>query len=297
MPVDFLLIAFCLPSKAIENRQLRGATIVMEIDAVHESMDGVEGNSILEHATTGAVFGSRELDYMSSSIEKMSRQGIVSPSRLCNLSKEGGTRMHATGGRSRSRSSRGRKEETGNKRGRGGQHNNSRSHTGQNRGDDNRTKEERVKPELWAAVALGDYPAWTSNPSPADQEVSNASLTQTMKDTARKCNVKSGNNIVTFSCELPPEKIGSLIGSGGDHIQQVRSKTGATIIVSNFIKKGRTQTLTVEGPPLSAYLAHALLMKRYQETKQQEMSDIQRQIEALQQQLAAASGGSSKTRQ
>ena len=63
-----------------------------------------------------------------------------------------------------------------------------------------------------------------------------------MKDTARKCNVKSGNNIVTFSCELPPDKIDPLIGSGGDHIMQIRSKKGVQSLCRTSLKKGETDT-------------------------------------------------------
>lgn len=75
--------------------------------------------------------------------------------------RKGGTRSPPRGGRGRSRSpARGRKNGRDNSGGRGGQRNNSRPHRGQKKGNDNghnnRNKEEKVKPELWAAVAQGD---------------------------------------------------------------------------------------------------------------------------------------------
>ena len=109
----------------------------------------------------------------------------------------------------------------------------------------------------------------------------------------------------TITCEFPSKNVSALIGKRGEHVELVRRQTDAIINFELENKESQTQTLTLKGPAWSVYLAHALMIKRYWETEQpvqleqspELISELQGQIEALQQQLAAASGGSSKTRQ
>ena len=155
----------------------------MERSARSEKLNGVAMNSLVEQ-----VLPFRSSKYIEDFCEKMLGEGIASPSDLLRVSKEDladklrthanfntremadalslrnaidpvsakdarskqNGRRTARGGRGRSRSSRRRgKNVRDNSEGRGGQRNKSRPHRSSNNGN-------KVKPELWIAVAQGD---------------------------------------------------------------------------------------------------------------------------------------------
>ena len=160
----------------------------MDPSARSEELNGVTMNSLVEQ-----VLPFRSSKYIEDFCEKMLAEGIASPSELLRLpkkafaekllthanfnrlemayalslryavdpvsakdarSKQNGRRT-ARGGRGRSRSSRScRKNGRDNSEGRGGQRNKSRPHRCSN--NDNWNNKDKVKPELWIAVAQGD---------------------------------------------------------------------------------------------------------------------------------------------
>ncbi|CAE7230227.1 NOVA2 [Symbiodinium pilosum] len=103
----------------------------------------------------------------------------------------------------------------------------------------------------------------------------------------------------TITCELPREKVGLLIGKRGEDVQRIRKKTGTYIHFDPAQDGNEGQTLTIRGPLLKIYQAHALLMKRYHETqveeappngangdKDQKVQALEEQLQALQRQMA-----------
>jgi len=115
-----------------------------------------------------------------------------------------------------------------------------------------------------------------------------------------------------INCSLPSAKCGALIGRRGEHITEVQHTTGAEIIIS---KKEPNEppdahrTVTITGPLLSVYGAHALLMRHYNDEEAQfqarveggaggsgggaapvAVEDLQRKLAALQEELEAARG-------
>ena len=159
--------------------------------SVYEELNGMAMNSLVEQC-----FPFRSPKYIEEFCEKMLGEGIASPSELLRVSKEAfakklrtranfdhlemadalslrnavdrlkdarsrqNGRRTARGGRDRSRSSRRcGKNVRDNSEGRGGQRNKSRPHRSSNNGNrsnDNWNNKDKVKPELWIAVAQGD---------------------------------------------------------------------------------------------------------------------------------------------
>jgi hypothetical protein len=103
-----------------------------------------------------------------------------------------------------------------------------------------------------------------------------------------------------ITCDLPKEKVSSLIGKKGEYAKKVRSETGTQIKFGPENEHG-LQTLEIKGPCISCYAAHALLMRRYHETepvaepeapaadeKMQQIQQLQAQMAKLQEQLNLA---------
>jgi len=97
------------------------------------------------------------------------------------------------------------------------------------------------------------------------------------------------------TCDLPKEKVSSLIGRNGCHIQEVRRSTGTKI---HFEEGGHDvlQTMLIQGPLLNAYRAHAMMMKKYHETEREvqqpaAVKELRSQLEELQKQLEEVKGG------
>lgn len=105
----------------------------------------------------------------------------------------------------------------------------------------------------------------------------------------------------TITCDLPTHKVSALIGRHGEHIKQVRRQTGAKIHFeppAEGTDEGQ-QSLRIQGPLLSCYTTHALMMKQYhehdmenqrREEKNAKVSELQEQLNQLQDQLRAVQG-------
>ncbi|CAE7906407.1 Nova1 [Symbiodinium necroappetens] len=99
----------------------------------------------------------------------------------------------------------------------------------------------------------------------------------------------------TITCELPSEKVGLLIGKRGEDVQRIRKTTGTYIHFDPAQDGSDGQTLTIRGPLLKVYRAHALLMRRYHETQAEEAphngtstnGDSDQKVQALEEQLQA----------
>ncbi|CAE7033468.1 Nova1 [Symbiodinium sp. CCMP2592] len=102
----------------------------------------------------------------------------------------------------------------------------------------------------------------------------------------------------TITCELPSEKVGLLIGKRGEDVQRIRKMTGTYIHFDPAQDGSDGQTLTIRGPLLKVYRAHALLMRRYHETQAEEAphngttctstnGDSDQKVQALEEQLQA----------
>lgn len=78
----------------------------------------------------------------------------------------------------------------------------------------------------------------------------------------------------TIACELPSDKVGLLIGKRGEDVQKIRKATGTYVHFDPAQDGIERQTLTIRGPMLKVYRAHALLMKRYHETHETQAEDV-----------------------
>eukprot|EP00928_Gymnodinium_smaydae_P040164 TRINITY_DN27286_c0_g1_i1.p1 TRINITY_DN27286_c0_g1~~TRINITY_DN27286_c0_g1_i1.p1 ORF type:complete len:590 (-),score=130.71 TRINITY_DN27286_c0_g1_i1:93-1796(-) len=118
-----------------------------------------------------------------------------------------------------------------------------------------------------------------------------------------------------IQCALPSSKCGALIGKRGDHIAEVQRVTGASVEVDRKENEQGQRLVSVSGPLMAVYGAHAMLMRYYndaeaearerssQQSRHSEnkestsVEELQRQIAALSREVAKAQsqggGGSS----
>eukprot|EP00747_Dinoflagellata_sp_TGD_P022113 gnl/TRDRNA2_/TRDRNA2_128914_c1_seq1.p1 gnl/TRDRNA2_/TRDRNA2_128914_c1~~gnl/TRDRNA2_/TRDRNA2_128914_c1_seq1.p1 ORF type:complete len:144 (+),score=43.36 gnl/TRDRNA2_/TRDRNA2_128914_c1_seq1:266-697(+) len=102
-----------------------------------------------------------------------------------------------------------------------------------------------------------------------------------------------------ISCDLPNDKVGSLIGKGGEHITHVEKVSGTKIKFSeaDHSTDSPFRTLTIQGALISCYCAHMMMMKKYHESGEEahgrdressKVASLQSQLKDLEAQLEAA---------
>eukprot|EP00931_Biecheleriopsis_adriatica_P085839 TRINITY_DN60624_c0_g1_i1.p1 TRINITY_DN60624_c0_g1~~TRINITY_DN60624_c0_g1_i1.p1 ORF type:complete len:429 (-),score=86.35 TRINITY_DN60624_c0_g1_i1:43-1329(-) len=108
---------------------------------------------------------------------------------------------------------------------------------------------------------------------PEDDTEVDPSLLQALTATAEEFPPGTLEMEHAITCELPKEKVTLLIGRKGEDIQKIRKATGTWIHFDPAEEGTDGQMLTIKGPLLRTYRAHALLMRRYHETNQEESAD------------------------
>lgn len=101
----------------------------------------------------------------------------------------------------------------------------------------------------------------------------------------------------TLSCEMPSQKVPHLLGENDEHVDSVMESTGTRVAFEDATgSEDGQQTLTINGPLLRVYRAHALMMRRYHEAEAAEaareaeaaepsVQQLQEQVQQLQKQL------------
>merc|ERR1712083_354050 len=94
-----------------------------------------------------------------------------------------------------------------------------------------------------------------------------------------------------INCQLPDDRIGSLIGDRGSNVKWVEDTTGASVKFSKKDDDPSNRTMTISGPLQAVYMAHMLMMKQYhvseqEAIKKEKKAELAAQIAALQQQVA-----------
>lgn len=114
-------------------------------------------------------------------------------------------------------------------------------------------------------------------------------------------------------CDLPNSRVGALIGRKGENVREVEATTGTKINFEDGPTEGedRYRSITITGPLLSVYAAHARLMQTYHKKEYEEsqgggkgrgapvaaIDDLQSQIASLQNQLRELPKGGGGGRQ
>ncbi|CAK9118729.1 unnamed protein product [Durusdinium trenchii] len=150
-------------------------------------------------------------------------------------------------------------------------------------------------------VAIPPPSSLTTVTAPDRGEVDSSLLTA-LVDTARTFPAGALEAEYTITCELPSDKVGLLIGKRGEDVQRIRKATGTYVHFDPVQDGADGQTLTIRGPMLKVYRAHALLMRRYHETtadvvqdtspavvpdrkEEQRVQDLEAQLQQLQRQM------------